>query len=98
MSEVVKKDKNAWYRQHKDEPEVREAFRASARKYYYKNRDEEKIRCLARYYAKKGVPMPEVRRTYNRKQKPPAEEGPKIDSASGLKLNSPFSLENAQTS
>jgi hypothetical protein len=61
------KDKNNWYREHKDEPEVREAYRAASRRFYYKNQEEEKKRCLARYYAKKGTTMPEGRRPYNRK-------------------------------
>ena len=72
------KDKNAWYREHKDEPEVREAYRAASRKFYYKNQEEEKKRCLARYYAKKGVAMPEARRPYNRKATPPPAADPKI--------------------
>jgi len=68
------KDNNKWYREHKDEPAVREAFRASARKFYAKNREDEKLRSLTRYYAKKGLPVPAVRRIYTRKEKPPAEE------------------------
>jgi len=77
---VVPKDKNAWYQEHKDEPKVREAYRAASRKFYYKNQEEEKKRCLARYYAKKGVAMPEGRRPYIRKVATAPAQTPKIDS------------------
>ncbi len=58
---TVKSDKNKWYREHKDEPEVRKAFRESAKKYYYKNHEQEKLRCLKKYYAKTGRQVPERR-------------------------------------
>jgi len=67
------RDNNKWYREHKDDPGVREAYRESGRRYYANNREKEKTRVLERYYAKKGVPVPAVRRSYIRKTVAPAE-------------------------
>jgi len=60
-TQQAKSDNNKWYREHKDEPEVRKAFRESAKRYYYKNQEKEKLRCLKKYYAKTGRQVPERR-------------------------------------
>jgi len=46
--------KTAWWRQHKNDPKILECMREARRKYYYKNREQEKARSLARYYTLKG--------------------------------------------
>jgi len=66
-------DNNKWYREHKDDPEVRDAFRAAAKRYYEKNREYHKTYVLKKYYEKKDMEMPAVRRAYIRKNTTPAE-------------------------
>ena len=65
--DVPENSKTAWWRQHKNDPKIVECMREARRKYYYKNRESEKARALAYYYAKKAamaamipVPDPEI--------------------------------------
>jgi hypothetical protein len=51
--------KTQWYRDHKDEPHIRECMRKASKKYYYANVEKERARCLARYYRLKGLPVPD---------------------------------------
>lgn len=48
--------KTAWYRAHKNDESLRESMRQASKRYYEKNRDKERARCLARYYRLKGLP------------------------------------------
>jgi hypothetical protein len=50
--------KTAWWRQHKNDPRILECMREARRKYYYKNREQEKARSLARYYTIKALNTP----------------------------------------
>jgi hypothetical protein len=46
--------KTAWYRQHKDDPALRECMRIARKKYYDANKQKESARSLARYYRLKA--------------------------------------------
>jgi hypothetical protein len=58
--DVPENSKTAWWRQHKNDPRIIECMREARRKYYYKNRESEKARALAYYYAKKALANPPV--------------------------------------
>lgn len=47
--------KTAWWLQHKNDPDYIACMREARRKYYYKNREQEKARSLAHYYTKKAL-------------------------------------------
>lgn len=42
--------KTQWYREHKDDPRIRDCMRKASKKYYDNNIEKERARCLARYY------------------------------------------------
>ena len=48
--DVVVNPKTAWYRQHKDDPVLKECMRIARKKYYDANREREAAKALARYY------------------------------------------------
>ena len=50
--------KTQWYREHKDDPRIRDCMRKASKKYYDANVDKERARSLARYYRLKGIPAP----------------------------------------
>ena len=52
--------KKQWYLNHKDDATMIQCMRDARKKYYYANRDKEKARSLARYYALKQLPNPTV--------------------------------------
>lgn len=52
--------KKQWYLTHKNDEKIVQCMREARKKYYYANRDKEKARSLARYYALKGLPPPTV--------------------------------------
>lgn len=51
--------KTQWYRDHKDDPRIRDCMRKAAKKYYDANVEKERARCLARYYRLKAQVHPE---------------------------------------
>ena len=69
---IVKMDtltnKQKWWAEHKNDEKIVECMRLSRRNYYYRNRDKEKARSLARYYAIKALTAPPP--------PPPAENPP----------------------
>jgi hypothetical protein len=46
--------KTQWYREHKDDPRIRDCLRKASKKYYDANVEKERARCLARYYRLKA--------------------------------------------
>jgi hypothetical protein len=52
--------KKQWYLNHKNDANIVQCMRDARKKYYYANRDKEKARSLARYYALKGLTPPIV--------------------------------------
>jgi hypothetical protein len=52
--------KKQWYLDHKNDANIVQCMREARRKYYYANREKEKARSLARYYALKQLPPPTV--------------------------------------
>ena len=53
--ETAVNPKTAWWRQHKNDPALKESIKASQRKYYLANRDAVKEKALAYYYNVKRV-------------------------------------------
>lgn len=51
MEEIPARRK--WWLQHKDDPRIREGFRASSKKYYEKNLESERARGREKYRLKK---------------------------------------------
>jgi hypothetical protein len=52
--------KKQWYLNHKNDENIVACMREARRKYYYANREKEKARSLARYYALKQLTQPPV--------------------------------------
>jgi len=50
--------KTKWWIENKERPEIVACMREARKKYYYANRDKEKARSLARYYAIKALTNP----------------------------------------
>lgn len=50
--------KTKWWMENKERPEILKCMRDARKKYYYANRDKEKARSLARYYAIKALTTP----------------------------------------
>ena len=51
-------NRKKWWADHKNDEKIIECMRLSRRNYYYRNRDKEKARSLARYYAIKALTQP----------------------------------------
>ena len=54
MEPVTLSNRKQWWADHKNDEKIIECMRLSRRNYYYRNRDKEKARSLARYYAIKA--------------------------------------------
>jgi hypothetical protein len=52
--------KTAWWRQHKNDPALKESMKASQRKYYQANREAVKQKALEYYYNVKRVKNQQV--------------------------------------
>lgn len=68
-------NKQKWWAEHKNDEKIIECMRLSRRNYYYRNRDKEKARSLARYYALKTQALTEGTVAPPLTQ-PPAEAAP----------------------
>ena len=53
--------KTAWWRQHKNDPALKESMKASAKKYYENHRETAKAKALAYYYNVKRVKNQQAR-------------------------------------